>query len=66
MLIGEYKANLKPCPFCGHKPKEWENTVCNATIRCACGIVLSLRKGREPDEVYERDVIDKWNSRISA
>ena len=66
MLIGEYAANLKPCPFCGGRPRDWENTVCYATIRCACGIVLSIRKERETDEVYERDLIDKWNWRAAG
>lgn len=64
MLIGEYKADLLPCPFCGQKPTHWENTVVNATIRCDCGIKLVLVKPRKwNDERAGLYAISLWNTR---
>lgn len=66
MLVGEYKADLLPCPFCGSKPKGFENTVCDVTIKCKCGVRMSHRK---PHKVSDDDcaiwLIGSWNERTA-
>lgn len=68
---------LKPCPFCGGKPKvlQWSEWSVTYEVEIGCrnekcdayqSARTSIRDGESPEKAYERAyqiVRDKWNRR---
>ena len=53
----EYKTGLKPCPFCGGKPRYKKLQLGGAVIECIhCDIFLG--------QVLGDDVVKAWNRRV--
>lgn len=69
--------SLKPCPFCGRKPKidsefyeelTKENGSARISIKCGCGSELAIYSFQYPEEARSLEamtdeVVKKWNER---
>lgn len=58
--IDNYK--IKPCPFCGAKPRVWQWGTGHTVIECANYDVDTHRVYMQGDSVEE--VVAEWNRRI--
>ena len=65
---GKMDNELKPCPFCGRKPKYvyipgWYGYSEDVgKLKCECGNIMSVEKSGSSDELY-KCLLKRWNER---